>query len=176
VQLTVRVPRLAATFVAIVVAVAAVAVVLPATAASDSVIRVCVDPTSLALTVDPACTGSLLTWNQAGVPGPAGATGAVGPAGPAGKATVAAVHLNTSKPALVARIESNLLVQAGVLTDVNDTVRRGLAASRAAPPSIDPAVTALRTQVELQAVSLNRLVNVLRALSKTQSQLLQGLE
>jgi hypothetical protein len=179
VQLTVRVPRFVATFIAIIVAVVAVAVVLPATASSDTSIVVCVDPTSLDLTVNPTCTGSTLSWNQTGVAGAAGATGATGPAGPAGaagKSTVAAVHLNTSKPALVARIEASLLVQAGVLTDINDTTRSGLATLRALPPSADPSVASLQTQVEGQAVSINRLVNALRALSKTQTQLLQGLE
>jgi hypothetical protein len=179
VQLTVRVPRVVATSVAIVVAFAAVAVMLPATAVSDTSIVVCIDPATQNLTVNPSCTGSTLSWAQAGVAGAAGATGAqgaAGAAGPAGKdGATTALHLNTSRPSLVARIETTLQVQGDVLTDVNDTVRKGLATTRALAPSADPSVAALQTQVENQAVSINRLVNVLRALSKAQLQLVQGL-
>jgi len=180
VQLTVRVPRFVATSVVILVAFVAVAVALPATAVSDTSIVVCIDPATQVLTVNPSCTGGTLSWAQAGVQGPAGAQGPAGPTGPAGPAGKAAanpvVHLNTTRPSLVARIETSLQVQADVLTDVNDAVRQGLATTRALPPSADPAVATLQTQAETQAVSINRLVNVLRALSKAQLQLLAGLQ
>ena len=84
-------------------------------------------------------------------------------------------HLNTSKPALVAQIQSSLLVQAGVLTDVNDTVRSGLATTRRSPPRPIRRCDAADTG-RGQAVAINRLVNVLRALSKAQWQLVQGLQ
>src|SRR5882724_312493 len=78
VQFTVRLPRFVATAFAIVVAAVAVTAVVPATAASDTSIVVCIDPTTKNLTVDPACSGSTLTWNQQGVAGTNGATGAIG--------------------------------------------------------------------------------------------------
>ena len=171
-QFTVRLPRFAVTAFAIVVAAVAVAALLPATASSDTSIVVCIDPTTKNLTVDPACTGSALSWNQQGAAGANGATGPAGPAGPQGPA----VHLSKSKPALAAKIEVALEVQSAIITDVNHTVRDSLATTSKLTPSTDPTVAALQVAVNTQGTAIGRLVNVLRALSKAQSQLLQGLE
>jgi len=175
VQFTVRLPRVVATALAIVVAAVAVAALLPATASSDSSIVVCVDPTSHDLTVDPACTGSTLSWNQQGAAGTNGAAGAIGPAGPAGPQGPA-VHLGKSKPALAARIEVALEVQSATITNVNHDVRASLATTTKLLPSSDSTVLALQSAVNVQGSAIARLVNVLRALTKAQSQLLQGLE
>jgi hypothetical protein len=176
VQFTVRLSRRAATGLAILSALAAM-VVLPASASSDATISVCVDPTTLVLSLA-QCGGQVLSWNQTGVPGApgaagtAGATGLTGPRGPAGPST----NLGKTHPALAAQIQATLIVQAGVLTDVNDSVRTGLATAKKLPPSTDPTVKALQAEVAAQDVAINKLVNVLRALSKAQTQLLQGLE
>jgi hypothetical protein len=175
VQFTVRLPRWLATTLAILVAAVGVAVVLPATASSDSAIVVCIDPATKNLTVDPTCTGSTLTWNQQGVAGAAGAAGASGPAGPKG-APGPAVHLGTSKPTLTAKIEAALEVQSATITDVNHDIRASLALSNALLPSTDPTILGLQDAVKAQGTSIGRLVNVLRALSKAQNQLLLGLE
>jgi hypothetical protein len=173
VQFTVRLSRLGATVLATVAAVA-VLVALPASASSDATISVCVDPTTLVLSLS-QCGGQVLTWNQTGVAGAAGTVGATGPAGPAGPAGLA-THLSKSHPALAAQIQTSLVVQASVLTDVNDAVRQGLATTKKLTPSTDPTVLALQTQLAVQGAAINRLVNVLRALSKAQTQLIQGLQ
>jgi hypothetical protein len=160
------------------VAAVAVAALLPATASSDTQIVVCVDPTTMNLTVAASCTGSTLSWNQqgaAGKDGAAGAAGATGPAGPAG-APGPAVHLAKSKPALAAKIESALEIQTTTISDVNHDLRASLAGTNALLPSADPTVAALQAGVKVQGTSIARLVNVLRALTKAQTQLLQGLE
>jgi hypothetical protein len=175
VQFTVRLPRFAVTAVAIIVAAVAVAAMLPATASSDTQIVVCVDPTTMNLTLDASCTGSHLSWNQQGVAGAAGAAGATGAAGPAGPQGPA-VHLARSKPALTARIEAALEVQSATISDVNHAVRDSLATTAKLTPSADPTVAVLQVAVNAQGTALARLINVLRALSKAQSQLLQGLE
>jgi hypothetical protein len=176
VQFTVRLSRLGATVLAMVAAVA-VLVVLPASASSDATISVCVNPATLDLTLA-QCNGQVLTWNQTGIAGAAGtvgATGATGPAGPAGPAGPV-MHLSKTHPALAAQIQASLAVQASVLTDINDDVRTGLATTKRLPPSTDPTVKALQAQVAVQGAAINRLVNVLRALSKAQAQLVQGLQ
>jgi hypothetical protein len=175
VQFTVRLPRWLVTTCAIVVAAVGVATVLPATASSDSSIVVCIDPITKNLTVDPACTGSTLTWNQQGVAGAAGAAGATGPTGPQGPAGPA-VHLGTSRPTLTANIEAALQVQSATITDVNRNVRASLALTNALLPSTDPTILGLQGAVKVQGTSIGRLVNVLRALVKAQNQLLHGLE
>jgi hypothetical protein len=178
VQFTVRLPRWLATALAIVVAAVGVATVLPATASSDSSIVVCIDPVTQDLTVKSTCTGSTLSWNQQGVAGAAGApgsAGAIGPAGPAG-ATGPAVHLAKSQPTLTARIEAALEVQAATITDVNHDIRGSLALSNKLLPSSDPTIAGLQAAVKVQGTSIARLVNVLRALTKAQNQLLVGLE
>jgi hypothetical protein len=175
VQFTVRLPRFVATAFAIVVAAVAVTAVLPASAASDTSIVVCIDPATKNLTVDPACSGSTLTWNQQGVAGTNGATGATGPAGPAGPQGPA-VHLNKSKPALAARIEVALEIQDATISNVNHDLHASLATTSKLAPSTDPTVQALQTAVNVQGSAIARLVNVLRALTKAQRQLLQGLE
>lgn len=174
-QFTVRLPRFIATAFAIVVVVAAVTAVLPATAASDTSIVVCIDPATKNLTIDPACAGSTLTWNQQGVAGTNGATGATGPAGPAGPQGPA-MHLNKSKPALAARIEASLEIQDSTISNVNHDLHASLATTSKLAPSTDPTVLALQTAVNVQGSAIARLVNVLRALTKAQRQLLQGLE
>lgn len=171
-QFTVRLPRFVATAFAIVVAAVAVTAVVPATAASDTSIVVCIDPTTKNLTVDPACSGSTLTWNQQGVAGTTGATGPAGPAGPQGPA----VHLNKSKPVLAARIEAALEIQDATISNVNHDLHASLATTSKLAPATDPTVQALQTAVNVQGSALARLVNVLRALTKAQRQLLQGLE
>jgi hypothetical protein len=176
VQFTVRLSRRAATGLAIMSALAAM-VMLPASASSDSTISVCVDPATFVLSFS-QCGGQVVTWNQSGVPGAAGAAGlpgATGPAGPRGPAGPV-MHLDKTHPALAAQIQAALLVQAGVLTNVNDSVRTGLAAAKKLPPSTDPTVQALQGQLAVQGAAINKLVNVLRALSKAQGQLVQGLE
>jgi hypothetical protein len=186
VQFTVRLPRWLATTCAIVVAAVAVAALLPATASSDSSITVCVNSmngnlTSDLTTCDPT---NRITFNQSGPAGATGATGAAGPAGPAGATGPAgaagtpgpATHLAKSKPSLTARIETSLAVQAATLTDINHDMRSSLATTTELAPSTDPTVATLQTAVNVQGTSITRLVNVLRALSKAQSQLLQGLE
>ena len=65
-QFTVRLPRWVATTVAIVVASVVVAAVLPAVANSDTKIVVCIDPTTLNLTVNSACTGQDAELEPAG--------------------------------------------------------------------------------------------------------------
>jgi hypothetical protein len=175
VQFTVRLPRFVATAFAIVVAAVAVTAVLPATAASDTSIVVCIDPTTMNLTIDPTCTGSRLTWNQQGVAGANGAAGATGPAGPAGPQGPA-VRLNKSKPALAARIEAALEIQDATISNVNHDLHASLATTSKLAPSTDPTVQALQTAVNVQGSAIARLVNVLRALTKAQRQLLQGLE
>jgi hypothetical protein len=175
VQFTVRLPRWVATTCAIVVAAVAVAALLPATASSDTQIVVCIDPATKDLTVAATCTGSTLSWNQAGVAGTNGAAGATGPAGPAGAAGPA-THLARSKPALTARIESALEVQSAAITGVNRDLRASLATTSALLPSSDPTIAALQAGLGVQGSSIARLVNVLRALTKAQTQLLQGLE
>jgi hypothetical protein len=175
VQFTVRLPRWLATTLAIIVAAAGVAVVLPATASSDSSIVVCIDPATKNLTVDPACTGSTLTWNQQGVAGAAGAAGASGPAGPIGPAGPA-VHLAKTQPTLAARIEASLELQSATITDVNRDIRASVALSNKLLPSTDPTIAELQDAVKVQGSSIGRLVNVLRALTKAQNQLLRGLE
>jgi hypothetical protein len=175
VQFTVRLPRWFATTLAIVVAAVGVAVVLPATASSDSSIVVCIDPISKNLTVDPGCTGSTLSWNQQGLAGTAGAAGATGPAGAAGPAGPA-VHLAKTQPTLTARVEASLEVQGATITDVNRDIRASLALSNKLLPSTDPTIAELQDAVKVQGSSLGRLVNVLRALTKAQNQLLRGLE
>jgi hypothetical protein len=172
VQFTVRLPRFVATAFAIVVAAVAVTAVVPATAASDTSIVVCIDPTTKNLTVDPACSGSTLTWNQQGVAGTTGATGPAGPAGPQGPA----VHLNKSKPVLAARIEAALEIQDATISNVNHDLHASLTTTSKLAPATDPTVQALQTAVNVQGSALARLVNVLRALTKAQRQLLQGLE
>jgi hypothetical protein len=176
VQFTVRLSRLGAT-VLVTVAAIAVLVVLPASASSDATISVCVDPTSLNLTLA-QCGGQVLTWNQAGITGAAGAAGANGATGPAGPAGAAGpvMHLGKTHPALAAQIQASLVVQASVLTDINDDVRTGLATTKNLAPSADPTVKVLQTQLAVQGAAINRLVNVLRALSKAQTQLVQGLQ
>jgi hypothetical protein len=175
VQFTVRLPRWFATTLAIVVAAVGVAVVLPATASSDSSIVVCIDPISKNLTVDPGCTGSTLSWNQQGLAGAAGAAGATGPAGAVGPAGPA-VHLAKTQPTLTARVEASLEVQGATITDVNRDIRASLALSNKLLPSTDPTIAELQDAVKVQGSSLGRLVNVLRALTKAQNQLLRGLE
>jgi hypothetical protein len=175
VQFTVRLPRWLATTLAIVVAAVAVAAVLPATAASDSSIVVCIDPGTKNLTVDPSCTGSTLSWNQQGVAGAAGAAGATGPAGAIGPVGPA-VHLAKTQPTLTARIEASLEVQSATITDVNRDIRASLALSNKLLPSTDPTIAELQDAVKVQGSSIGRLVNVLRALTKAQNQLLRGLE
>ncbi|MEO9175304.1 MAG: hypothetical protein ABI317_07290, partial [Gaiellales bacterium] len=91
------------------------------------------------------------------------------PAGPV-------MHLGKTRPALVAQIQATLVVQAGVLTDVNDAVRTGLATTKKLAPSTDPTVKVLQAQLAVQGAAINKLVNVLRALSKAQTQLVQGLQ
>jgi hypothetical protein len=59
---------------------------------------------------------------------------------------------------------------------VNDSVRSGLATVKKLPPATDPTVKALQAQIAVQGAAINKLVNVLRALSKAQTQLVQGLE
>jgi hypothetical protein len=175
VQFTVRLPRFVATAFAIIVAAVAFTAVVPATAASDTSIVVCIDPMTKNLTVDPACSGSTLTWNQQGVAGTNGATGATGPAGPAGPQGPA-VHLNKSKPVLAARIEAALEIQDATISNVNHDLHASLATTSKLAPATDPTVQALQTAVNVQGSSIARLVNVLRALTKAQRQLLQGLE
>jgi hypothetical protein len=176
VQFTVRLSRRAATGLAILSALVAM-VVLPASASSDTTISVCVDPATFVLSFS-QCGGQVVSWNQSGVPGTAGAAGAAGATGPAGPRGPAgpATHLDKTHPALAAQIQAALVVQAGVLTDVNDSVRTGLATMKKLPPSTDPTVKALQAQVAAQGAAINKLVNVLRALSKAQSQLVSGLE
>jgi hypothetical protein len=175
-----RLPRPIASLLVIIAAVIAVSAVLPSTAASDATITVCVDPTTLNLNINAACTGQLISWNQSGLQGPigpqgpAGAAGATGATGVAGKS--AAVHLNVSKPALVANIEATMVIQSGVLKDVNDDLHQSAAAAKKIPPSSDPTVAALQTQLTAQTTATERLLNVLRAISKAQTQLLHGLE
>jgi hypothetical protein len=175
-----RLPRRIASSLAVVAAVITVWAVLPSSAASDATITVCIDPTTLNLTISAACTGQVISWNQSGLQGPAGpqgpagAAGAAGAEGPAGKNGV--VHLNVSKPSLVANIEATMVVQSGVLKDVNDDLHRSAAAAKKVAPSGDPAVAALQTQLTAQTSAMERLVNALRALSRTQTQLLHGLE
>jgi hypothetical protein len=183
VQFTVRLPRWLATTCAIVVAAVAVAALLPATASSDSSITVCVNSTNGNLTSDlTTCDpANRITWNQSGA---AGATGAAGPAGPAGATGAAgaagtpgpATHLAKSKPSLTARLETSIAVQAATLTDINHDMRASLATTTNLAPSTDPTIATLQTAVNVQGTSITRLVNVLRSLSKAQSQLLQGLE
>lgn len=179
-QFTVRLPRWFATACAIVVGAVAVAAWLPATAgsASSAVIKVCVDPTTFDLTVRGDCTGQIISWNQDGVPGTNGTNGATGPTGPAGPAGAAgpAVHLARSKPALTAKIESALEIQSAAITAVNRDLRASRATTSALAPSADPTVAALQGGLKVQGSSIARLVNVLRALTKAQTQLLQGLE
>jgi hypothetical protein len=175
VQFTVRLPRFVATAFAIVVVVVAVTAVLPATAASDTSIVVCIDPATKNLTIDPACAGSTLTWNQQGVAGTNGATGATGPTGPAGPQGPT-MHLNKSKPALAARIEAALEIQDSTISNVNHDLHASLATTSKLAPSTDPTVLTLQTAVNVQGSAIARLVNVLRALTKAQRQLLQGLE
>jgi hypothetical protein len=182
VQLTVRIPRWVMTGLAILVASVGMAALLPAIASSDSVVtyNACIDPMTQDITFDSSCTGTAITWNQtgpAGADGAAGQDGAPGPAGPAGPAGAVA-HLDKSKPALVAKILTTLAVQNSVASDVNSNIRAGLAASKklTVAPTTDPVVGALQTQLALQGASIERLVNVLRALSKAQALLVQGLE
>ena len=171
-QFTVRLPRWVATTIAIVVASVVVATVLPAVANSDTKIVVCVDPTTLNLTVSSACTGQVLSWNQQGVAGSPGATGATGPAGPAGPLA----HLSKSKPTLTANLETTLDVQAQTLRDVNGDVRASVVATSKLQPATDPTVSALETAVNVQGLAIARLINVMKALTKAQTQLLKGIE
>jgi hypothetical protein len=182
VQITIRLPRFAVTAAAILVAAVTVVALLPASASSDSVttFTACVDPTTQDLTFS-ACGGSVITWNQAGTPGAQGATGATGAAGatgPAGAAGAAgpATHLDKSKPALVAKIQTALAVQGAVLTDINGNVRDSLATAKLLAPSADPAVAVLQHELAVEGSAEQRLVNVMRALSKAQALLLQGLQ
>ena len=176
-QFTVRLPRWVATTCAIVAAAVVVAALLPATASSDSQLVVCIDPTTKAV-VAADCGGTVVSLNQQGVagkdgaPGAAGAAGPVGPAGPAGPA----FHLAKARPALAARIEAALEIQSAAITGVNRDLRASLAATNALAPSTDPTIAALQSGVRVQGSSIARLVNVLRALTKAQTQLLQGLE
>jgi hypothetical protein len=179
VQFTVRLPRWLATTLAIVIASVAVAALLPAIAASDSpIIKVCIDPASNDLTVNPTCTGSTISWNQQGVAGTngaAGATGATGATGPAG-APGPALHLAKSKPGLEAKIEAALAVQSATLTDINHDLRTSAAITTKLTPSSDPTLAAVQTGLNVQAAQLARIVNVLRSLTKAQGLLLQGIE
>jgi hypothetical protein len=172
VQFTVRLPRWVATTIAIVVASVAVATVLPAVANSDSTIVVCIDPTTKNLTVDPTCTGQVISWAQQGIAGTAGAAGATGPAGPAGPTA----HLAKSKPSLVAKLETTLDVQAQTLRDVNGDVHASVVATSKLQPVSDPTVSALEDAVNVQGLAIVRLINVMKALNKAQGQLLQGIE
>jgi hypothetical protein len=86
------------------------------------------------------------------------------------------VHLARSKPALTARIEAALEIQSATITAVNRDVRASLASTSKLAPSSDSTVAALQTAVNVQGASIARLINVVRALTKAQGQLLQGLE
>jgi hypothetical protein len=172
VQFTVRLPRWVATGIAIVVASLVVATVLPAVASSDTKIVVCIDPTTLNLTVNASCTGQTLSWAQAGVAGAPGATGATGPAGPAGPTA----HLAKSKPSLVAKLETVLDVQAQTLRDVNGDVHASVVTASKLQPVSDPTVSSLEDAVNVQGLAIARLINVMKALTKAQDQLLQGLQ
>jgi hypothetical protein len=176
VQFTVRLPRWLATTFAIVVASVAVAALLPAIAVSDSpIIKVCIDPTSMALNINPACTGTTISWNQQGVAGPTGATGATGATGPAG-APAPAFHLAKAKPTLEAKIEASLAVQSATLTDINHDLRDSLAITSKLAPSTDPTLAAVQTGLNVQGAEIARLVNVLRGLTKAQGLMLQGIQ
>jgi hypothetical protein len=177
VQFTVRLPRVVATTCAIVVAAVAVAAFLPATASSDAQLVVCIDPATKAV-IAADCGGTVVSLNQQGVAGKDGAAGAIGATGPVGPAGPAgpAIHLGKAKPALTARIEAALEIQSAAITGVNRDLRASLAVTNALAPSADPTIAALQSGVRVQGASVARLVNVLRALTKAQTQLLQGLE
>jgi hypothetical protein len=172
VQFTVRLPRWVATTIAIVVASVAVATVLPAVANSDSSIVVCIDPATLNLTVSGACTGQTLSWAQQGIAGAQGAPGATGPTGPAGPTA----RLAKTKPSLVANLETALDVQSQTLHDVNGDVHASVVAASKLQPGSDPTVNALEDAVNVQGLAIVRLINVMKALTKAQGQLLQGIE
>jgi hypothetical protein len=59
---------------------------------------------------------------------------------------------------------------------VNRDIRASLALSNKLLPSTDPTIAELQDAVKVQGSSIGRLVNVLRALTKAQNQLLRGLE
>ncbi len=67
-------------------------------------------------------------------------------------------------------------MQAGTLTDVNHDLRASSATITGLAPSADPTTAAIQQAAVVQGTQIARLVNVLRALSKAQTQLLQGLE
>jgi hypothetical protein len=175
VQFTVRLPRWSAIALAIVIGSLAVSVLLPAVASGGSAIVVCID-TDGSLTVSPSCTtGQTLTWNQTGVAGTngvAGATGATGPEGPIGPAT----HLLKTKPQLAAKIEATIDVQTATLKDVNGNIRDAYATTAKLRPSLDPTTAAIQAEVNVQAASITRLINVMRGLAHAQTLLLQGIQ
>ena len=175
-QLTVRLPRWLATTLAIVVAAVAVAVVLPATAVERLLDHRLRRPGHEGPDLRSDLHRQHAHLEPAGGRGRRrGAAGAAGPAGPTGPAGPA-VHLAKTQPTLTARIEASLEVQSATITDVNRDIRASSRSRTSSSPSTDPTIAELQDAVKVQGTSIGRLVNVLRALTKAQNQLLRGLE
>jgi ABC-type uncharacterized transport system auxiliary subunit len=86
------------------------------------------------------------------------------------------MHLAKSRPTLAANLETTLDVQAQTLRDVNGDVRASVVATSKLQPASDPTVNALETAVNVQGLAIARLINVMKALTKAQTQLLKAIE
>ena len=175
-QLTVRLPRWLATTLAIVVAAVGVAVVLPATASSDTTDRRLhrsghEEPDRRPGLHRQHAYAGTSRGSQAprAPPAPPDLPVRAGPPDPR-------CISRTSKPTLTAKIEAALEVQSATITDVNHDIRaRSRSRTRSCRRPIRRSL-GLQDAVKVQGTSIARLVNVLRALTKAQDQLLRGLE